>query len=103
DPASGAERIWKMPEDIGSIGFRAKGGFVAALRSGFAFFDPKTGALEPLHNPIAGMQDLRFNDGRCDRAGRFWAGTVQEKRVPGLAAFYRFDPNRRCTRMIDGL
>jgi L-arabinonolactonase len=103
DPATGEDRAWKMPEDIGSIGFRASGGFVAALRSGFAFFDPKTGALEPLHNPIAGTQDLRFNDGRCDRAGRFWAGTVQEKRVPGLAAFYRFDPDRRCTRMVDGL
>jgi L-arabinonolactonase len=103
DPATGADRAWKMPEDIGSIGFRASGGFIAALRSGFAFFDPQTGALEPLHNPIAGTQDLRFNDGRCDRAGRFWAGTVQEKRVPGRAAFYRFDPDRSCTRMVDGL
>ncbi len=103
DPATGEDRAWRMPEHIGSIGFREKGGFVAALRSGFAFFDPATGALEPLHNPIAGTTDLRFNDGRCDRAGRFWAGTVQEKRVPGLAAFYRFDPDRRCTRMVDGL
>ena len=103
DPATGEDRAWRMPESIGSIGFREKGGFVAALRSGFAFFDPATGALARLHNPIAGTTDLRFNDGRCDRAGRFWAGTVQEKRVPGLAAFYRFDPDRRCTRMADGL
>ncbi|HEX2115692.1 MAG TPA: SMP-30/gluconolactonase/LRE family protein, partial [Alphaproteobacteria bacterium] len=103
DPATGEDRAWKMPEDIGSIGFRQNGGFVAALRSGFAFFDPKTGALECLHNPIAGRRDLRFNDGRCDRAGRFWAGTVQEKRVAGLAALYRFDPDRRCTLMADGI
>jgi L-arabinonolactonase len=103
DPATGADRAWKMPEDIGSIGFRERGGFVAALRSGFAFFEPATGALEKLHNPIAGSTDLRFNDGRCDRAGRFWAGTVQEKRVPGLAAFYRFDRDRSCTLMVDRL
>jgi L-arabinonolactonase len=103
DPATGEDRAWRVPEEVGSIGFRAKGGFVAALRSGFAFFDPQTGALERLHNPIAGTRDLRFNDGRCDRKGRFWAGTVQEKRVAGLAALYRFDPDRRCTRMAEGI
>ena len=103
DPATGADRAWRMPEGIGSIGFREKGGFVAALRSGFAFFDPATGALERLATRSPGTTDLRFNDGRCDRAGRFWAGTVQEKRVPGLAALYRFDPDGRCTRMADGL
>lgn len=81
---------WPMPENIGSIGL-APAGVVAALRLGFAIVDLPGGKISRGPSPIAGRANLRFNDGRVDRRGRFWAGTVSEKRVPGQASLYRFD------------
>ena len=103
DPSSGADAQWQLAENVGSLGLRASGGAVVALRSGFHLFDFATGATTPIVNPIAGTRDLRFNDGRCDRQGRFWSGTVNEKREPGTAAIYRLDGQRQCTRVVEGI
>jgi sugar lactone lactonase YvrE len=103
DPARGSCRTWPMKEEIGSIGLRRSGGAVAALRSGFAFVDFVSGETRMLHNPIAGKSDVRFNDGRCDRRGRFWAGTQHEKRQVGGAALYRFDPDGTCHEMVGSI
>ncbi|MCM0018363.1 MAG: SMP-30/gluconolactonase/LRE family protein [Tagaea sp.] len=106
-PSTGAHGISTLPEQVGSIGLRQNGGLVASTRLGFRFFDPAVGRMEPVtspsDDPLAGRFDLRFNDGRCDRFGRFWAGTVQEKRVLGGAALYRLDADRRCHLMADGV
>ena len=92
-----------MPADIGSIGLCRGDGLVAALRTGFALVDAATGALRPIVDPIGGRPDVRFNDGRCDRAGRFWAGTVQERRVVGEAALYRLGPDHECAIAVPDL
>jgi sugar lactone lactonase YvrE len=92
-----------MSEDIGCLALRQRGGAIAALRSGFAYIDFATGDVRKLTSPILDDPDLRFNDGRCDRRGRFWAGTVHEQRRLGTAALYRFDPDGRSRRMIDGV
>ncbi|WP_460452213.1 SMP-30/gluconolactonase/LRE family protein [Alsobacter sp. SYSU BS001988] len=90
NPSSSAVEQWPMPENIGSIGL-SPDGLVAALRLGFATLTLPAAAITRGPSPIAGRADLRFNDGRVDRRGRFWAGTVSEKREPGLASLYRFD------------
>jgi len=95
--------VWPLPEQVASIGLRAGGGLVCGTRTGFMLFYPETATRETLSSPLAGMSDIRFNDGRCDRQGRFWSGTVQEKRVVGEAALYRLDADGSCTRMLDGL
>ena len=46
-PGSGAHRRWTMPASVGSIVPRARGGMIAGLQTGFHFFDPVTGALDP--------------------------------------------------------
>jgi sugar lactone lactonase YvrE len=102
-PASGELSTWAMSENVGSIGLRAGGGLVAALRRNFAVVDTADGAVVALQTPLFDAGDQRFNDGRCDRGGRFWAGTVQEKRVPGLAALYRLGADGRGEKMLDGL
>jgi sugar lactone lactonase YvrE len=92
---------WPMPENVGSIGL-AQVGLVVSLRQGFARFDPATARLDRLAAPIEGRANLRFNDGRVDRRGRFWAGTVSERRVPGLASLYRLDAGGSCAEMASG-
>jgi sugar lactone lactonase YvrE len=103
DPACGTCRTWPVREETGSMGLRQRGGAVVAMRSGFAFVNLETGDLTMIHNPIAGTSDLRFNDGRCYRRGRFWAGTLHEKRQAGTAALYRLDPDGTCHKMVDGI
>ncbi len=95
DPATGRNVAMPMPESIGCFVLRARGGFVVALRGGFWLVRPD-GTLErkvaeapydPAHH--------RFNDGRCDRQGRFFAGTMNEKRDADTAALVRLDPDFR--------
>src|SRR5690349_5895109 len=76
-PATGETRVWRMPERIGSLALREKGGVVCALGSGFAFFDLDTERLEWIARPDRNPR-TRFNDGKCDRRGRFWAGTMDD-------------------------
>ena len=66
---------WDVGEAIGCIGLRAKGGLVGARLTGFFFFDTTSGKLTPIADPEADVPDNRFNDGKVDRRGRFWAGT----------------------------
>lgn len=51
---------------------------ICAFAEGFALYRPATGALEWLYQPEAGCTGTRFNDGRVDRQGRFWAGSMVE-------------------------
>jgi L-arabinonolactonase len=103
NPATGSSHTWPMPEQVGCISLRQHGGAIAALRSGFAFVDFHSGEVCKLPSPILNESEMRFNDGRCDRRGRFWAGTLHEARHPGTAALYRLDPDGRSTKMFGGV
>ncbi len=97
--ASGAVTHWDLPERIGSFALRRGGGLVCALESGLAFFDPATGAIEWIARPEAMIGRNRFNDGKCDRAGRFWAGTMDDRMSEHTGSLFRLDPDRSVHRM----
>ena len=103
DPATGACQTWPMPEDVGCLALRRLGGGIAALRSGLATVDFRTGEVCRLLGPTPGTPGIRFNDGRCDRRGRFWVGTLHEQRQTGTAALFRFDPDGRYSKMLGGI
>jgi len=63
---------------VAALALRERGGLLLALASGFAFFDPETGAHHRIAGHGPGGPDPRFNDSRCDRRGRFWAGTMND-------------------------
>jgi sugar lactone lactonase YvrE len=103
DPASGALKQNPLPEPMGSFAFREKGGLIAAMKSGIFILGADYASVEHLACPQEASADNRFNDGRCDRAGRFWAGTMNDvKRAPD-GALYRVSPDHRCTRMRTGV
>jgi sugar lactone lactonase YvrE len=106
DPATGAERTWSSPEFLGCIGLRAKGGLVVTMVSGFYFFDPASGRFDPIVDPEADIAITRFNDGKPDRQGRFWSGSMFE--APGqpvkfAASLWRLDPDLSVHRMISDI
>lgn len=103
DPGSGATRSWSLPAEVGCIALRAGGGAIAALRTGFCLIDLDTGATEILEDPEADQPKTRFNDGKCDRRGRFWAGTMDIDEQSPLGALYRFEGAGRCEHVLTGV
>lgn len=101
--ATGAVTTWTMPELVGSFGLRAsKPGLIVALRSAIACFDPATGALERVAAPHADNPHMRFNDAKCDRQGRFWAGSMDDVGRGPVGTLYRFEAGRY-TPVIEGI
>lgn len=91
-PATKAVDRWTMPERIACLAVREKGGLIIALASGIAFFDTRTSAIEWIARPDANPRN-RFNEGKCDRLGRFWAGTMDDKLTDHTASLFRVDPD----------
>lgn len=101
-PATDARESWPFDEEISAVAERAGApGLLVTLRSGFAFFDTDTGALEKLHDPEAHLPGNRFNDGKCDPQGRFWGGTMDFGCTEPTGSLYRFDAKRQCRKMFD--
>ena len=106
DPVARTDTVYETPEYVGAVGLREAGGLVVSLVSGFHFFDPATGVWTPIVDPEADRPDTRFNDGKPDRQGRFWSGTVFEdppRRTEHVGALYRLDPDLSCHRMVEGI
>ena len=102
EPATGALRRWPMPAPIGTIGLRARGGLVAALKSGFAFVDLDSGIVTPIIDPEADRPGNRFNDGHVDARGRFWAGSMDDGEGKPTGDLYRLDADLSVTRFAAG-
>jgi sugar lactone lactonase YvrE len=100
---SGARAEWQLPERVACIAFDRRGTVLAGCETGLFALTLTEGAPrggEPtkvtgrkLAAPLFPFDDMRFNDGRCDRQGRFWSGTmVQDMAAANPAgALYRFD------------
>jgi sugar lactone lactonase YvrE len=102
--ATGERNSWPFDEEISALAERAHApGLIVTLRRGFALFDPASGGRPRyLHQPEASLPGNRFNDGKCDAQGRFWAGTMDFDCVAPTGALYRYDPDGRCTRHEEG-
>jgi sugar lactone lactonase YvrE len=79
DPRSGESQVSSLGLVTGSMGARASGGFVMATKKGFAFWDPAAPGFTFLGDPDADEGEVRFNDGKTDRQGRFWAGKMSTR------------------------
>lgn len=96
NPDSGTHRQWPTPSEPGCCAPAARGGLVIGLRDGFYHLNTETGALACLATLPADLHDtavLRLNDGRCDAAGRFWAGSVITPRTAPNAALWCLQPD----------
>ena len=105
DPATGVNSSFDFGQPVGCLARRAAGGLIVAAANGFYLFDPETGQREALVDPEADLRGNRFNDGGCDPAGRFWAGTMHDDGTPRqqIGAFWRYDDDRTATRFFNPL
>lgn len=80
--------MWPLPTEPGCIARDSAGNILVAMRSGIAFLDTTNGSLTPVADSPYDPSLIRFNDGRCDTAGRLWVGTLYEPRDrPGGSLF----------------
>lgn len=97
DPKTGTEKIWDVGERVGTVVPRAKGGLVYGGDKGISFLDEATGAVTLIVDPEPHLPHNRFNDGKCDPAGRFWAGTMPTDVKAPKASLYCFYPDQTIT------
>jgi L-arabinonolactonase len=106
DPATGTNRTWSAPEYLGTLAVRAKGGLVVSMASGFHFFDPALAIFTPICDPEPELEDTRFNDGKTDRQGRFWSGSMFEamgKTPAKIGSLWRLDTDLTAHNVIEGV
>lgn len=101
DPASGASRHWRLDAEVACCAPVLGGGLLLGMRDGLWRFDPTSGEREQLAAPPYDPAGQRFNDGKCDPQGRFWVGTVDDRREPA-AALYRW-AGGKLERCADGI
>ncbi len=92
DPKTGNDTMVPVGKMIGTLVVRENGGLVVALENGFHFLDEESGELTFIADPEADKPENRFNDGKCDPAGRFWAGTMGIEHRNPTGSLYRLSP-----------
>jgi len=94
------QRTWQFDGEVSALAERAEvGGFVITRRHGFACFNPQTEELVPLAQVETDLPGNRFNDGKCDSRGRFWAGTMDFDAQRPTGSLYRLTPDLAFKRM----
>jgi sugar lactone lactonase YvrE len=104
NPETQEEEIWEMGERIGTVVPTLNEDFICAGDSGIYRFNPSNGQKTNLADPEATKRpDNRFNDGKCDPGGRFWAGTISTVKKEGDANLYQLDQSGLLTLQVSGV
>jgi sugar lactone lactonase YvrE len=89
-PTSGAAARFSLADQPACVALAGEH-LLLASRRGVALFDPATGEFGQHWPADYDCATTRFNDGRCDRQGRFWVGSMFEPRSSPSARLYRLD------------
>jgi sugar lactone lactonase YvrE len=95
------DQVVAKAERVSSVVPRAKGGLALTLPHGFFTLAPNSTKFEPLSEPIeADKLTNRFNDGKCDPAGRYWAGTMDDSERTASGSLYCIDQDRKLRKLV---
>ena len=103
DPQTGRNDFLHLPAHVGAVVPTSAGDLLLATATGFLRLDPSTEAVTLLSDPEADRPGNRFNDGKCDPWGRFWAGTMAYDFEPLAGALWRVNADFSCVRQRQGL
>ena len=109
-PADGKNQSWQASQMLACIAQAGNGSWIAGMENGLFAITPHTdGSLDSrlLASVTHALPGMRFNDGRCDRQGRFWAGTMLMNMAAGapVGAMYRYSAGQQepLTAQLEGL
>ena len=101
DPVSGARSSFGVGQPVGTVGLTRDGGLVLALAGGFALSGPEGQELRPFGDFSVDRSVTRFNDGKPDPWGSFWAGTMAVPEDSGYPCrLYRLGPDGVVTELL---
>ena len=105
DPSTGTHDSWLVETEIGSIGLASGNHLIVGLRMGFACYDLGSSEIEIIADPEGdGRYNAnRLNDGKVDRAGRYWCGSMQDPGHEPVGTLYRMDTDRTVHSMVGGI
>jgi D-xylonolactonase len=90
---SGAIERWAMPEPLGWVVEHGEGGLIGGFQSGFARITLDPVAILPIVDPEPHLPGNRMNDGKADRFGAIWCGTMDMAEEHVRGALYRLGPD----------
>lgn len=96
----GTDSVLDVGRHVGAVGLRQDGGLVLAANDGFRLQDQGSTETRLVAAVEADDEATRMNDGWCDPAGRFYAGTMGYSKAPGLGALYRLGPDGTATKVV---
>lgn len=99
-PATGRHTTIAFDQCVGCVVPRVSGGFVLAMQKGFYTINDDGGALTELAVPSSYQDGNWFNDGKCDPAGRLWAGAMSAAGEPNDGIVYCLHPDLQVTEKI---
>ncbi|MDX1284444.1 MAG: SMP-30/gluconolactonase/LRE family protein [Draconibacterium sp.] len=103
NPETGNNKEMLTGQMIGTVVPTESGNALVALENGIYSFDISTGSKKLLDNPEVDLPSNRFNDGKCDPSGRFWAGTMSTKGEKNAGTLYRFDSDSSIHKMVENV
>jgi sugar lactone lactonase YvrE len=103
DPAARIDEFMQLPWPVGVVVPRSRGGWAVAAGSLFGLIDEWQGPVQVVAEVTGDTASVRMNDGKCDAAGRFWAGTMGLSAEAHAGALYRLDPDLRVHKMLEGV
>lgn len=103
DPATGLDESIEIGRPLGAAVPTTSGRLALAMFDRFSLFDIETGRVELLAEVEANDPETWINDGKCDAAGRFWAGTKDLAGRRPIGSLYRLEPDRTLVRVLTGV
>ena len=101
NPKTGNNKEMFTGQMIGTVVPTELGNTIVALQNGIYQLDPNTGTKKLIVNPEEDLPNNRFNDGKCDPEGRFWAGTMSTIDEKEAGALYRLDSDSSIHKMVE--
>lgn len=103
NPLTGSHKTTNVHQMIGAIAICTDGNLLAALQTGLSIINRDIGTVSSFVHPESHLPGNRFNDGKCDPAGRFWIGTMAIDEKPNAGSLYMLDAIHQISKKIEGI
>lgn len=101
--ATGLDETFDVGRPVGAAVPTESGRIALAVSDGFALLEVRTGEVERIADVDRNVTGTMMNDGKCDPAGRIWAGTRDVDGIKRTGSLYRLDADHRVKRMVRGV
>ncbi|MFZ4451439.1 SMP-30/gluconolactonase/LRE family protein [Salibacterium aidingense] len=103
NPGKQTNQTLSAGQEPGAVVVHKNSELIAAMQHGFYLIDFDEAVFTPITDPEEHLSGNRFNDGKCDPAGRFWAGTMAYDKQKDQAALYCLEADHTVAQKIDNI